>query len=85
MVSDKIPTELIFIFVVAENAIENMIGPDWKKRWIYWKNRTQEQVGTEIPVFLCWQFAHGIYGLLVWFSVTPAGLEHTVLPQPLIC
>lgn len=27
----------------TENAIENMIGPDWKKRWIYWKNRTQEQ------------------------------------------
>ncbi|XP_020037289.1 dynamin-like GTPase OPA1, mitochondrial isoform X2 [Castor canadensis] len=27
----------------TENAIENMIGPDWKKRWMYWKNRTQEQ------------------------------------------
>uniref|UniRef100_A0A8C5ZD67 Dynamin-like GTPase OPA1, mitochondrial n=1 Tax=Marmota marmota marmota TaxID=9994 RepID=A0A8C5ZD67_MARMA len=27
----------------TENAIENMIGPDWRKRWIYWKNRTQEQ------------------------------------------
>ncbi|KAG8515825.1 Dynamin-like 120 kDa protein, mitochondrial, partial [Galemys pyrenaicus] len=27
----------------TENAIENMIGPDWKKRWFYWKNRTQEQ------------------------------------------
>ncbi|PNI55065.1 OPA1 isoform 5 [Pan troglodytes] len=27
----------------TENAIENMVGPDWKKRWIYWKNRTQEQ------------------------------------------
>ncbi|XP_050015905.1 dynamin-like GTPase OPA1, mitochondrial isoform X7 [Alexandromys fortis] len=27
----------------TENAIENMIGPDWKKRWLYWKNRTQEQ------------------------------------------
>uniref|UniRef100_A0A8C0XH38 Dynamin-like GTPase OPA1, mitochondrial n=1 Tax=Castor canadensis TaxID=51338 RepID=A0A8C0XH38_CASCN len=28
----------------TENAIENMIGPDWKKRWMYWKNRTQEQI-----------------------------------------
>ncbi|XP_069885959.1 dynamin-like GTPase OPA1, mitochondrial isoform X3 [Dipodomys merriami] len=27
----------------TENAIENMIGPDWKKRWMHWKNRTQEQ------------------------------------------
>ncbi|XP_016041186.1 dynamin-like 120 kDa protein, mitochondrial isoform X3 [Erinaceus europaeus] len=27
----------------TEDAIENMIGPDWKKRWLYWKNRTQEQ------------------------------------------
>uniref|UniRef100_A0A8D2B0L0 Dynamin-like GTPase OPA1, mitochondrial n=1 Tax=Sciurus vulgaris TaxID=55149 RepID=A0A8D2B0L0_SCIVU len=27
----------------TENAIENMIGPDWRKRWLYWKNRTQEQ------------------------------------------
>ncbi|KAI2533027.1 OPA1 mitochondrial dynamin like GTPase [Homo sapiens] len=27
----------------TENAIENMVGPDWKKRWLYWKNRTQEQ------------------------------------------
>lgn len=32
------------IIFIAENAIENMIGPDWKKRWLYWKNRTQEQV-----------------------------------------
>lgn len=31
---------------LAENAIENMVGPDWKKRWLYWKNRTQEQVKT---------------------------------------
>jgi len=30
----------------TENTIENMIGPDWKKRWLYWKNRTQEQVKT---------------------------------------
>ncbi|KAJ8784444.1 hypothetical protein J1605_008288 [Eschrichtius robustus] len=28
----------------TENAIENMVGPDWKKRWLYWKNRTQEQI-----------------------------------------
>ncbi|KAL0599628.1 Dynamin-like 120 kDa protein, mitochondrial, partial [Plecturocebus cupreus] len=28
----------------TENAIENMVGPDWKKRWLYWKNRTQEQL-----------------------------------------
>ncbi|XP_058151529.1 dynamin-like GTPase OPA1, mitochondrial isoform X3 [Dasypus novemcinctus] len=27
----------------TENVIENMVGPDWKKRWLYWKNRTQEQ------------------------------------------
>ncbi|XP_004603050.2 dynamin-like 120 kDa protein, mitochondrial isoform X4 [Sorex araneus] len=27
----------------TEDAIEDMIGPDWKKRWLYWKNRTQEQ------------------------------------------
>lgn len=27
----------------TENAIENMIGPDWKKRWLHWMNRTQEQ------------------------------------------
>nr|KAF6478246.1 OPA1 mitochondrial dynamin like GTPase [Molossus molossus] len=27
----------------TETAIENMVGPDWKKRWLYWKNRTQEQ------------------------------------------
>lgn len=42
-VSDKIVDKLIFFFL-AENAIENMVGPDWKKRWLYWKNRTQEQV-----------------------------------------
>ncbi|KAM7133294.1 dynamin-like GTPase OPA1, mitochondrial isoform 4-T4 [Molossus nigricans] len=28
----------------TETAIENMVGPDWKKRWLYWKNRTQEQI-----------------------------------------
>uniref|UniRef100_A0A5G2QP34 Dynamin-like GTPase OPA1, mitochondrial n=1 Tax=Sus scrofa TaxID=9823 RepID=A0A5G2QP34_PIG len=28
----------------TENALENMVGPDWKKRWLYWKNRTQEQI-----------------------------------------
>uniref|UniRef100_A0A8C2NID5 Dynamin-like GTPase OPA1, mitochondrial n=1 Tax=Capra hircus TaxID=9925 RepID=A0A8C2NID5_CAPHI len=38
LVSDQ----FFFIFL-AENAIENMVGPDWKKRWLYWKNRTQEQ------------------------------------------
>ncbi|KAM9225894.1 dynamin-like GTPase OPA1, mitochondrial isoform 2-T2 [Dugong dugon] len=27
----------------TESAIENMVGPDWKKRWLYWRNRTQEQ------------------------------------------
>uniref|UniRef100_A0A8C3WP58 Dynamin-like GTPase OPA1, mitochondrial n=1 Tax=Catagonus wagneri TaxID=51154 RepID=A0A8C3WP58_9CETA len=27
----------------TENALENMVGPDWKKRWLYWKTRTQEQ------------------------------------------
>ncbi|XP_075412335.1 dynamin-like GTPase OPA1, mitochondrial isoform X4 [Tenrec ecaudatus] len=27
----------------TESTLENMIGPDWKKRWLYWKNRTQEQ------------------------------------------
>lgn len=34
--------------LLAENAIENMVGPDWKKRWLYWKNRTQEQVKTNL-------------------------------------
>lgn len=47
LVNDKILDELktfFFFNFSAENAIENMIGPDWKKRWLYWKNRTQEQV-----------------------------------------
>lgn len=38
----------IFLNFLAENAIENMVGPDWKKRWLYWKNRTQEQVKTNL-------------------------------------
>lgn len=43
LVNDKF---FFFLIFLAENAIENMVGPDWKKRWLYWKNRTQEQVKT---------------------------------------
>ena len=44
LVNDKF--FFFFLIFLAENAIENMVGPDWKKRWLYWKNRTQEQVKT---------------------------------------
>nr|XP_047932626.1 dynamin-like 120 kDa protein, mitochondrial isoform X4 [Anser cygnoides] len=27
----------------TESVIEDMVGPDWKKRWIYWIGRTKEQ------------------------------------------
>ncbi|XP_069721458.1 dynamin-like GTPase OPA1, mitochondrial isoform X4 [Phaenicophaeus curvirostris] len=27
----------------TESVIEDMVGPDWKKRWLYWKGRTKEQ------------------------------------------
>ncbi|XP_038604745.1 dynamin-like 120 kDa protein, mitochondrial isoform X1 [Tachyglossus aculeatus] len=27
----------------TESVIESMVGPDWKKRWLYWDCRTQEQ------------------------------------------
>lgn len=29
---------------IAESVIEDMVGPDWKKRWLYWIGRTKEQV-----------------------------------------
>lgn len=29
---------------LAESVIEDMVGPDWKKRWLYWTGRTKEQV-----------------------------------------
>ncbi|XP_077204087.1 dynamin-like GTPase OPA1, mitochondrial isoform X5 [Paroedura picta] len=28
----------------TESVIEDMVGPDWKKRWLYWVSRTKEQV-----------------------------------------
>ncbi|XP_078246408.1 dynamin-like GTPase OPA1, mitochondrial isoform X2 [Pogona vitticeps] len=27
----------------TESVIEDMVGPDWKKRWLYWLARTKEQ------------------------------------------
>ncbi|XP_054838974.1 dynamin-like 120 kDa protein, mitochondrial isoform X2 [Eublepharis macularius] len=27
----------------TESVIEDMVGPDWKKRWLYWMGRTKEQ------------------------------------------
>uniref|UniRef100_A0A493TDL4 Dynamin-like GTPase OPA1, mitochondrial n=3 Tax=Anatidae TaxID=8830 RepID=A0A493TDL4_ANAPP len=27
----------------TESVIEDMVGPDWKKRWMYWIGRTKEQ------------------------------------------
>ncbi|XP_043847037.1 dynamin-like 120 kDa protein, mitochondrial isoform X3 [Dromiciops gliroides] len=27
----------------TETVLENMVGPDWKKRWLYWMGRSQEQ------------------------------------------
>ncbi|NXA53974.1 OPA1 protein, partial [Nothocercus julius] len=27
----------------TESVIEDMVGPDWKKRWLYWVARTKEQ------------------------------------------
>uniref|UniRef100_A0A8C0BZP6 Dynamin-like GTPase OPA1, mitochondrial n=1 Tax=Buteo japonicus TaxID=224669 RepID=A0A8C0BZP6_9AVES len=27
----------------TESVIEDMVGPDWKKRWLYWIGRTKEQ------------------------------------------
>ncbi|XP_075274189.1 dynamin-like GTPase OPA1, mitochondrial isoform X4 [Opisthocomus hoazin] len=27
----------------TESIIEDMVGPDWKKRWLYWIGRTKEQ------------------------------------------
>lgn len=32
---------------LAESVIEDMVGPDWKKRWLYWIGRTKEQVKGE--------------------------------------
>lgn len=31
--------------VAADSVIADMVGPDWKQRWLSWKNRTPEQVG----------------------------------------
>lgn len=31
-------------FCLAESVIEDMVGPDWRKRWLYWVKRTKEQV-----------------------------------------
>lgn len=31
--------------VAAESVIADMVGPDWKQRWLSWKNRSPEQVG----------------------------------------
>lgn len=42
---------------VAESVIRDMVGPDWKQRWLNWKNRTPEQVS----VSLRW----GVGGLLL--------------------
>uniref|UniRef100_A0AAQ5X414 Dynamin-like GTPase OPA1, mitochondrial n=1 Tax=Amphiprion ocellaris TaxID=80972 RepID=A0AAQ5X414_AMPOC len=28
---------------VAESVIRDMVGPDWKQRWLNWKNRTPDQ------------------------------------------
>ncbi|ETE60922.1 Dynamin-like protein, partial [Ophiophagus hannah] len=30
-------------FSPAESVIEDMVGPDWRKRWLYWVKRTKEQ------------------------------------------
>lgn len=30
--------------LAAESVIRDMVGPDWKQRWMNWKNRTPEQV-----------------------------------------
>ncbi|XP_056663276.1 dynamin-like 120 kDa protein, mitochondrial isoform X2 [Monodelphis domestica] len=27
----------------TETVLENMVGPDWKKRWVHWMGRTHEQ------------------------------------------
>ncbi|XP_006637707.2 dynamin-like GTPase OPA1, mitochondrial isoform X1 [Lepisosteus oculatus] len=27
----------------TESVIKDMVGPDWKQRWLYWQNRTPEQ------------------------------------------
>lgn len=32
------------LFYIAESVIRDMVGPDWKQRWLNWKNRTPEQV-----------------------------------------
>lgn len=33
---------------VAESVIRDMVGPDWKQRWLKWKNRTPEQVSVSL-------------------------------------
>lgn len=33
---------------VAESVIRDMVGPDWKQRWLNWKNRTPEQVSVSL-------------------------------------
>lgn len=32
----------------AESVIEDMVGPNWKKRWLHWVGRTKEQVKGKI-------------------------------------
>lgn len=32
------------LFHSAESVIADMVGPDWKRRWLYWVRRTKEQV-----------------------------------------
>ena len=39
----------------AESVINDMVGPDWKQRWMHWTNRTADQVSTggTLSVPLC--------------------------------
>ncbi|KAH0624314.1 hypothetical protein JD844_008018 [Phrynosoma platyrhinos] len=34
---------LVSLKLRPESVIEDMVGPDWKKRWLYWVRRTKEQ------------------------------------------
>lgn len=41
--------------VAADSVIADMVGPDWKQRWLSWKNRTPEQVG-QTTLYICPHF-----------------------------
>lgn len=56
--------------VAADSVIADMVGPDWKQRWLSWKNRTPEQVEQTILYILFIYFGSIFMILEPYFSVS---------------